>query len=214
MYRSDNQGWIKGSKRMLPDYPRVKAKQMESYRKLMIIAHQQRLGPFRTIRPTFMHEGEAEVLSREDGSNDEMTPKHMQAAVTIPAPSANVEDVKLEDILRSFAEMGQKLADQQVAMIVDSIDEATKKTGNQIGPQSDPVELYFAMIESVAIDFDGNQQPRLDSFFVAPEDHAQRMRAAKAQIEATPDLRSRMELLMERKRGEFHDREAARQLAE
>ena len=199
---------------MLPDYPRTKAKQMELYGKVMTLAHQQRLGVFAAIKATFMHEGEAESLVREDGSVDEMTPQHMQASCAIPAPSGNVEHLKIEDIIRSFVEMGQKLADEKSKMIVSSVEEATSKVGNQVGPHDDPVEQYFAMIEVIAIDFDRNQKPMWESFFVAPEKHAERMRAARARIDSTPELRSRMELLMEQKRSEFHDREAARKLVD
>jgi hypothetical protein len=199
---------------MLPDYPRTKAKQMESYLKLMTEAHQKRLGGFAMIKPTFMHEGESEVLNREDGSVDEMTPHHMQATGIIPAPSSDVEVLKIDDIKRAFVDVGQKLADEKTKMIVSSVEEATRKVGNQVGPHDDPVEQLFAMIKVIAVDFDRNQRPMLDSFFVAPEEHAERMRAAKARIDSAPELRSRMELLMEQKRGEFHDREAARKLVD
>jgi len=199
---------------MLPDYPRTKAKLLKFYGNAMAVAHQRQLGVLGTIKATFMHEGEADVLNRDDGSVDEMVPEHLQSKGFIPAHPSDIEVLKLEDIIKALVKTAEGLAVEKAKMIARTIEEATEKTGNRIGPHSDPVEQLFAMIASVYIDFDQQRQPILADFVIGPNEFAEKMRAAKARIDSTPELRSRMELLIEQKRGEFLDREADRKLVD
>jgi hypothetical protein len=199
---------------MLPDYPQTKTKLMNSYTKTMAIAHRLQLGPFATIKAAFMHEGEADVLTREDGSTDEMTPEHLQSKGLIPADPSQPEALRLDDVIRALVETARGLADEQVKMIIRRIEETTEKTGNRVGPHSDPVEQLFQMISTVAIDFDEDRRPIWANFFIGPNAVAEKMQAARARIDSMPELRNRMELLIELKRREFLDREADRKLVD
>ena len=198
---------------MLPDYPLVKAKLMKFYLNQMMIAHHEHLGFFGQIKSSVMHEGETDVISREDGTLDELIPQRLQMTGLIPATSSDIEAIKVEDILTSMLEVGRGLANAKAKMIIEKIEEATKKVGNVVGPNSDSAEQIFEMVEKRHFDFDQQGRPIWGQFVAHPETMAA-IKATLERIESTPELTDRMERLIEKKRGEFFDREAARKLAD
>ena len=198
---------------MLPDYPIVKNKFMKYYMDLMAQAHQQHLGFFGQIKSSVMHEGEADVLVREDGSVDEMEPKTLSVTSLIPAGSPDVEELNFAEIVNSMIEVGRRLADEKARMIIEKIEEATRKVGNVVGPNSDPAEQIFEMVEKRHFDFDQQGRPIWGQFVAHPET-MEAIKGTLERIESTPDLKDRMERLIEKKRSEFLDREAARKLVD
>lgn len=196
---------------MLPDYPQVKAKLMKFHMEQMFQAHQRRLGPFGQIKSSVMHEGVTDLVVREDGSVDEIAPRRMRIEGIIPADSPDIEALNVEDIQKAMLEAGRDLADEKAKMIVERIEETTKKVGTHIGPHSDPAEQIFEMIEKRCIDFDREGMP-LWGQIISSRETAETIRATMQRIDSTPDLKERMELLIEQKRREFLDREAARKL--
>jgi hypothetical protein len=199
---------------MLPDYPKTKAKLWKAYMKVVERSQQYNLGFFEGIKRSFMHEGASDQLEREDGSTSEMTPKHVRTTGFIPADSGDIEKLDVEKILKGLHEVGQRMAEAKVRMILEAIEEATKKAGTQIGPHDDPAEQIFEMIEKRRIDFDKQGRPILGQFAFGDKETSEGFQATMARISSTPDLRSRMESLIEQKRGEFLDREAARKVVD
>lgn len=199
---------------MLPDYPQLKGKLWDHHMKLMEVAHGNHLGFFDGIKARIMHEGETNALERADGSISETIPELLRATSSVPAPSPNIEDIEPEDILKSIVEAGRKLADEKARMIVASIEQATKRAGTQIGPGENLAEQILKMIEKMWIDFDATGQPILGQRVVPNQDAVAKYHAAWDQIHSIPELQRRFQELIERKRGEFDEREAARNLVD
>ena len=199
---------------MLPDYPKVKTRLMEFFTKVAEEAHNRRLGIFGTVKSSIMHEGEADVIIREDGSVDEIIPRAVKASAFIPASSPNVDDLNCEQIIKSFSEVGRSLADSKARVIVESIERSSAKVGNIVGPNSDPVEQFFEMVGKTWIDFDRQRRPKWPQLVVGSKEMAEAFRQTMKRIDSTPDLRLRMELLLEQKRRQFLDREASRKLVD
>ena len=199
---------------MLPDYPKVKTRLMKSFTGVAMEAHDSHLGVFRTIQSSIMHEGRADVIIREDGSVDEIVPTRVQASAFIPASSPNVDDINYEQIVSSFLEIGRSFAESKAKMIVESIERSSAKVGNIVGPNSDPVEQFFEMIGKTWIDFDHQRRPQWGQLLIGSKEVAEGFNQTMKKIDSTPELRQRMELLVEQKRRQFLDREASRKLVE
>ena len=199
---------------MLPDFPKTKEKLWARYSKVIERSHQHHLGLLRGIEGSLMHEGETDQLVREDGSISELTPKRVQATGIIPANSPDIEELDINKILKTLHEVGRDLAAAKAKMVLDALEEATKNAGTQVGLHSDAAEQIFEMIGKRGIDFDSDRQPIWGEFVVGDKETVERIRATMARIDSTPELKLRMELLIEQKRGEFLDREAARKLAD
>jgi hypothetical protein len=199
---------------MLPDYPKSKATIWKRYAKVMEQSHQHHLGFLGAIKGSLMHEGEADQLVREDGSISELTPKSIRSKGFIRADSPDIEELNINEILQGLHEAGRGLAEAKAKMVLEAIEEATKNTGTQIDPRSDPADQIFEMIEKRRIDFDSERRPIWGELVVGDKETVDRIQATMARIESTPALMERMELLIEQKRREFLDREAARKLVD
>jgi hypothetical protein len=68
---------------MLPDYPKIKTRIAEVYRDQISHVTNVFLGIFSEAKPTQMHEGGKHILVREDGSVDEIKPKHVEAVAEL-----------------------------------------------------------------------------------------------------------------------------------
>jgi hypothetical protein len=182
--------------------------------KVMELAHHHHLGSFSGIKSSIMHEGESDQIIREDGSVAEIIPKSLQSNGVIPVDSRDIEEIELNGILKALQEVGRGLADAKAKMILESIEEATKEVGNHIGPRSDSAEQFFEMIEKRYFDFDAMGRPIWGEFVVGDKETAEKLGTTMNRIESTPELKRRMSLLIEQKRREFLDREAARKLVD
>ncbi len=199
---------------MLPDYPKTKAKLWKGYMKVVEKSHQHHLGFLDGIKGSFMHEGQVDQLVREDGSITELTPKLVRSKGFIPADSPDIEMLDMGEIMKGLHEAGRGLAEAKAKMIFEAIEEATRHAGTQVGPHSDPADQMFEMIEKRRIDFDKEGRPILGQLVVGGMETAERIQATMVRIDSTPELRQRMESLIEQKRREFLDREAARKLVD
>jgi hypothetical protein len=199
---------------MLPDYPRTKAKLWKAYMKVVKRSHQHHLGFLDRIEGSFMHEGEADQLVREDGSVSEITPKLVRSTGFIPADSPDIEKLDMNKIMKGLHEAGRGLAEAKAKMVFEAIEVATRNAGTQVGPNSDPAEQIFEMIEKRQFDFDKDERPILGQFVVGGKEAAERIQGTMARIDSTPVLRRRMDLLIEQKRREFLDQEATRKLVD
>jgi hypothetical protein len=87
------------------------------------------------------------------------------------------------------------------------------EAGQVVDAQGKPLdaELIFQVIESVQIDFDDDGNQHSFSFAVGPELYA-RLQAELQKIADDPVLKQRYDEIMNRKRMEWRDREAARKL--
>lgn len=199
---------------MLPDYPLTKAKILRAYMNVFQKAHDERIGFAGTVKVSIIQEGCHDSIVRDDGSTDDIVPKRLTAEGLVKAETADIESLRIEDIFQAFANAGRDFADKKTKLILDGIEEAVRKVGNVIGPNSNTAEQFFEMIEKRVFDFDKNGQMIWGQFVVGNKETADKLKATMTQIASTPELRARCLVLVEKKRGEFLDREAARKLVD
>lgn len=176
--------------------------------------HKAHLSVSAEVPPTVMHEGNRHVLTREDGSVDEMTPKRMEAAATLEFDLRQAEKLGPSQILRLIDTIAEGLAKEKFKVFLQTIDEAVTKVGNVIDTSKKGVDAFFDGMEKCLLDFDENGQPGQPQFLVGSEETAGKIRDILRQIMETPELRRRYEAIIEKKREEWRDREIARNLVE
>jgi hypothetical protein len=199
---------------MLPDYPKIKARLVEKLMDRMKLVHKSHLSVFGDVPPTIMHEGGRYVLTREDGSVEEMTPQLMEAEATLEFDMKEAEKLELPQILNLIDNLAEELARKGFTLFLQRMNEAVTKVGNVSDPSKKGVEAFFDCMEKRRLDFDENGQPEQADFLVGSEEMAEKLRDLLRQIKESPELRRRYEAIIEKKREEWRDREIARNLVE
>jgi hypothetical protein len=94
------------------------------------------------------------------------------------------------------------------------IQEVTEETGNVVHGKPFDFDTFLAMLEKIEIDFDEETgEPNMPTMFVSPQ-AAEQIRQAIPQWGGIEEYSARHRALVERKRKEWHDREADRKLAD
>jgi metal-dependent amidase/aminoacylase/carboxypeptidase family protein len=199
---------------LLPDYPKLKARLTEIYRERVRRVHDQHLGIFSAVPPAIMHEGRTHVLTREDGSSDEMEPKRVQAGAELRLDFREVEKLEAKDVWKVLDTIAEGLAKEKFQTLLTAIDEAATKVGNVTTLGTSALEQFFEATEKRWIEFDADGNPAPVQFLAGSEATARKLRDAMKQIETDPDLRRQYETIIEKKRQQWRDREAARKLVE
>jgi len=199
---------------MLPDYPKVKARLVQKFMDRMKLVHKAHLSVFAEVPPVILHEGERNVLTREDGSVDDMPPKLMEAEATLEFDMRDAEKLELAQILKLIDKLAEGLAKEKVKLYLQRINEAVTKVGNVTDPSKTGVEAFFDGMEKRLLDFNENGQPAPTQRLVGSEETESKFRDILLQIMETPELRRRYEAIICKKREEWRDREIARNMVE
>jgi hypothetical protein len=199
---------------VLPDYPKTKVLLAELYRDRIRRAHNIHLGVFSDVPSTQMHEGGKHVLVREDGSVDEMEPRRVEAAAELRLDIREIEKLDAKEVSKSLDTIGEGLARGMFKMFLDTIDEAATKVGNVTTPGTSAVAQYFEAMEKRMLNFDDEGQPEKMNVLAGSEKTARKLQEVESQIQSDAELRRRYESIIEKKRQEWRDREAARNLVE
>ena len=199
---------------MLPDYPQVKELLSEAFHERIKIALQRRLGVFSQIKPTQLHEGSKCHLHRADGSFEEIEMKHLQASASLEHDIKELELLDVESVTELLDTLGERLASEQITLMIQRLDEAVHEVGN-VGDPSQPFqEQFFDLLQKQHLDFDDQGRPHLPQWLVGSKKSMQTIRDTFAEIEGDSQLRKRYELIMDQKRQEWRDRETSRNLVE
>jgi hypothetical protein len=199
---------------MLPDYPKTKAKLLTLAAKLIESGSRAELPPIDDIPSTIAHEGDRSFIQREDGSEAEIEMNTIAVDHVMKTLSGNVEDVDIAELGSSLIEVGRKMGREQGRVFLRAIETAVAEVGNVIGPSPDPIEQIFTMIKKRMFDFDAEGKPLWGQVLVGNVETAERFKRTMSTILTTKELNQRYELLIEEKRREFIDREAARKLVD
>jgi hypothetical protein len=198
---------------MLPDYPGIKTKVTEWFVQQTKAVDALHMGAFNTAATSIMHEGRQSILVRGDGTTQEMAPTHIESKTIVPMDLKHPEMLTIGDIRKAIWEIGRGLAMRKKQVILETLDYEITKAGNVVGP-GDRLEQFFKMIELRAFDFDANGQPLWGELILGSQKLFEEFEAIKKRIEGTPELSKRLADIIEQKRSDFRDREAARKLAE
>jgi len=199
---------------MLPDYPKTKALWAESNRERIRRAHDAELGVFANVQVTQLHEGGKLILVREDGSMSETPMKRVEATVELEVDVRQLEELDAKDVGKMLDSMGEKLAAKKGRTFIDCIDAGVRSVGNVTDPSKSTLEQFFEGLEKVQLEFDDRGNPPEMQYVVGSEETAQKIEEIISQIESNPTLRRRREDIIQKKKEEWRDREAARNLVE
>ena len=197
---------------MLPDYPKVKGQLVEAFEDRMRMAHFARLGIFNQIQETMIHEGERNILYRDDGSMDDKLPRRIEGRGELTYDHSHPEKLQPEQINAFLDKMAENLAEERIKGFFECLDKAVTEVGNVSHKKG--VEGIFDMIEKIQMDFDQHDKPIMPTMMVGSNESASKVGGILREIMESPDLRRRYETLIDKKRDEWRDREIARNLGE
>lgn len=199
---------------MLPDYPQTKALLAEVFHERIKLAQQRRLGVFSQVKPTQLHEGTTCHLHRADGSFEEIEMQHLQASAHLEHDIKELEKMDVEKVTDLLDTLGERIASEQVQLMIKRIDEAVHEVGNVGDPDKPFKEQFFDLFQKQHVDFDEMGRPIWPQFVVGSKGMEDKIRDTLTEIQSDPQLRKRMESLIDQKRQEWRDREASRNLVE
>ncbi len=196
---------------MLPDLPKLKSDLQEVLDDHLRTRAHAKLGVFNQVSQTLVHEGDRMRTSRADGSVEETEFREASAEVSIKRSEVPT--------LTAEARLGmiEKLADDMAAAVskglFETLHTSLDAAGQTVSARGKALshEVFFEVLEKLHVEFDAQGQPSGLQLVVGPQ-MAPTIQRPEEEFQSDPELRRRHADLMERKRREWRDREAARKL--
>jgi hypothetical protein len=197
---------------MLPDLPVLKREIQRVQDEYLQGQIHRRLGVFYKSPKHIIHEGDRMRVIRADGSLEESELKRASGEMTL-----KFEDIPLLTVVERVERLNvlaQEIADNISKNLFESLNKTLEAADRVVDGMGKPfdAETIFAGLDGMAVEFDEMGRMSELSIVVSPEVHP-RVHAAFDQIRSDPTLALRYKELIERKRLEWRDREAARELA-
>ena len=200
---------------MLPDFPTVKKKIEDDFNKKIrekINREKINTEPFLLqIGRKRVHEGNILTSSSMEGYTESSEYKLISSGFSIK-PDEIIEK-GVEAFFSKIDKISKELIKQQSQLFFKKMDEVTKRTGNIVNTKGKfSPEVYLEALEKVTIDFDEFGNPLFPALILNPKD----LEKIKADIPKwDPNLwKTCLELLVEKKRREWRDRESRRKLVD
>lgn len=196
---------------MLPDIPPLKneiARKLQAAFKQRVNAY---LGAINEAPRSFIKEGRRVVTTRPDGRNEETELQTASAETSIRFDE--VPHLSIQDRLTKLDEAARAMARQISEHAFGQINEAVERVGNVVDGGGKPLspEVYLEVIEKIHLDFDANGKPRELSLVIPPH-LEQRAKETLEKLRQVPVYSKRYQEVIDKKRLEWRDREAARRL--
>lgn len=199
---------------MLPDYPKVKSLISESFSDFLSRRKNEKLGIFSKLEATILHEGSVSHIYRDDGTHSVVEMQHIEASAQLEHDSRQIETLDVNDIFKVLEELADGMALKQHKILIDCLDEACEESGNVVDGKKPFVEQIFEGMEMQYMSFDDDGQLSEDHTFYGGSKAVEQYNTFLQQLDSDAPLRQRYNSLMERKRQEWRDREATRNLGE
>jgi hypothetical protein len=207
-------GFHTGGFEMLPDYPEIKNRIKNLMHARIRKAQEVNLGVFNQVKELILHEGDRILLIREDGSEDEIWPKSVEFTVTRRWDLREIDKITPGEIIGVFDSVGEGMATEKGKQIVQVIEEACTKTGNVINQNKTLLERFFESHEKILMDFHDNGTPIFPTLVAGSQETVDKLQQVLDEIQSTPELLQRWNKLLDKKRAEWNDREASRNLVD
>lgn len=196
---------------MLPDIPPLKkeiARKLQAAFKQRVNAY---MGAINEAPRYFIKEGRRVVTIRPDGRNEETELQTASAETSIRFDE--VPHLSIQDRLTKLDEAAPEMARQISEYAFGQINEAVERVGNVVygGGKALSPEVYLEVIEKIHLDFDANGKPRELSLVIPPH-LEQRAKETLEKLHQDPEYSKRYQEIIDKKRMEWRDREAARKL--
>ena len=195
---------------MLPDFPEQKKRLADLYTRIL---REARAGASVVSQCTHtpVHEGKRDQIIREDGTQDPVDFRRLEATMEIHRDEfPSLTPAKL---VERYRQLGQEMAREQMKVLIETLNRTCEESGQKVDGKGEPftIELWMEMLEKMELPF-GEDGELKESFCLIHPKMAERVKAEAERLEREPGLRRRYEELKARKRRLWLDREAARKL--
>lgn len=197
---------------MLPDFPTVKKKIGDDFNKK--IREKINTEPFLSqIGRKRVHEGNILTSSSIEGYTESREYKRISSDFSI-SPDEIIEK-GVDAFFSQIDKISEELIKQQSQMFFKKMEEVTERTENIVNAKGKfSLEVYLEALEKVTIDFDEFENPLLPSLILNPKD-LEKIKDEIPKWNVDPNLwKTCLELLVEKKRREWRDREGRRKLVD
>jgi hypothetical protein len=206
----NNHALVNGS-HMLPDLPKLKRDIQHVLDRYLKLQTHSRLGVFQEAQKQIIHEGNRTRVIRADGSTEESLLRKASAEMEIKYDE--VPRLTFESRLVKLNDIAEQMAMEMSKQLFGSLTDTLNKSGQSINNQGRPLdaEAIFSVLEKIQLEFDSSGQHKKLSI-VLPPALIQKFHEVLKTIDNDPELSKRHEEIMQRKKQEWHDREASRKL--
>jgi hypothetical protein len=160
-------------------------------------------------KPVF--EGHANSIQRADGTVEESDFHSASGEAIVPVEA--IKSGSLEAVFTALLPVSTQVGASMAMSMYDTIEAGIRSVGNEVNAAGKPLtaDLILDAFEKVLVDFDENGLPRWPTMVVHPSQTAH-LQAELARAESDSALVERLRKITERKREEWHAREASRVL--
>lgn len=194
---------------MIPDFPDIKTKVIESWNNYLVRKHNAELGFWSTVPSRAHHEGDEWIIVRADGTSSRTEYKEVSSTVSIDARDyANLGPQEVKAILDGVAEdMAGKMSQDLFQVLNESL-QSIDASGRNLSR-----ELFLEMLETIWIDFDRAGNPIFPTLVM----HPSLLESVKDDMESwekDKDFVAKQKAVIEKKREQWRDRESSRKLVD
>jgi hypothetical protein len=196
---------------MLPDFPTLKNRLMDRHTREFRARVDEQTPIVSKIRSVRLHEGDRFSVERDDGVIES------QDFVDVRIPLEISAQLEYSETIKTLKERNEQLtmdvASQLEKHFFERFREITEEVGNAIDAKGAPftLEFYLDSLERLEIDFDMFGLPIYPLQICHPS-MASTIRAELGRLKSESLLRERAELIIEKKRKDWRDRESRRRL--
>ena len=169
------------------------------------------MGALSLIRMIVLHEGKQLTVTLETGEEREVQIK----GVSVESRLSRKEfaDLTPEGVAARIDDAASQMASKQAEQFYEEFNRAVTSVGNVVGSPGRPMdaEVIFEMIEKIHLDFGADGLPQYPIISGGGE-FLDRFRKVLEEIETTPELRQRLQAVLNVKREEWRARESNRKL--
>ena len=197
---------------MLPDFTSLKRERLQNENHDLSKRIEQGT-PLSKIRSFRIHEGDRWTIFREDGSRETSTPKRHESLVEMSRK--DVHNKGEQAIQEAFSKIQADIKKSKMRLFYQTLDETIEESGNSFDARGNPVsaEMILQMWEGMELSFDEWRNWLKPSIICNPV-QTQRLKAEMNRFETDPNLKAKLNDLIQRKREEWNVREANRKLAD
>jgi hypothetical protein len=169
------------------------------------------MGIMKEIRGHIIHEGSTNTIQRS--ATDSEQTKMVKAEVETQMQFSEIEAVDATYIIKKAIEIAKLFQEHHSRTLFQTLQETTTRTGQTVDARGAPLtnELIMEMLSKMPIDFE--KSPHGDLSIVTSPRMIPRFKKLEVELNENPELRKKMDALMDRKRDEFREREINRNLA-
>jgi len=198
---------------MLPDFPKEKREFEKFWNDYLVNKHRELLGFFASIPSFTIHEGHLWRIERSDGSKSERPFEELSSEFIIK--NEEVPELTPEKIKEKLDAVAEDTARQVSQKIIKEIQEAAEQVGNTVNANGKSLtkEHFLELLEKIDTGFDEQGEWIRPSLIMHPNFWKENEEKFK-QWDLDKDFIKRQEKIINKKREEWHAREALRKLVD